>query len=58
MSSTCENDRCFSQHLVVDRVDVLLAAGDLGLDAGRRQALLERLEDLVDAPGGGCRAPP
>ncbi len=34
-------------HLVVDRKDVLLAAGYRGLDSGRGQALLERLEDLV-----------
>src|SRR6267378_4000385 len=35
-------------HLVVDRIDVLLAAGDGGVDLSRLQALSQRLEDLVD----------
>src|SRR2546429_7904422 len=47
MSRTCENVALLD-HLVVDRVDVFFAAGDLGLDSGRGQALLERLENLVD----------
>ena len=36
----------FQHHLLVDRIEVLRPAGDLGLDAGRRQPLLDLLDDL------------